>query len=143
MMYTVPAYVGILLVKNNQILLVKRHNTDWAAGCWNFPGGLLEINESLVAAACRETREEVGVIVDPADFELVHVLDVKKSESNTKDILGFYFVSSKWQGQPLNNEPDRHSEIGWFGMDNLPDAITQHARHALDGFNTGLRYSQD
>lgn len=38
-MYTTPAYVGILLKKDNQVFLVKRRNTDWAAEKWNFPGG--------------------------------------------------------------------------------------------------------
>ena len=40
--FKLPAYVGIILKNNNQILLVQRHNTDWASGYWNFPGGLLE-----------------------------------------------------------------------------------------------------
>lgn len=48
-MYKTPAYVGIILKKDNQVLLVKRTNTDWASGQWNFPGGLLEENETLTA----------------------------------------------------------------------------------------------
>ena len=32
-MYKLPAYVGIILQKDNQVLLVKRTNTDWASGC--------------------------------------------------------------------------------------------------------------
>ena len=46
-MHTTPAYVGIILKKDNQVLMVKRHNTDWAQGFWNFPGGLLEVSRQV------------------------------------------------------------------------------------------------
>lgn len=72
-MYTLPAYVGIILRQDNQILLVKRINTDWASERWNFPGGLLENGETLLQAAVRETKEETGVIVDPQNFTRLYV----------------------------------------------------------------------
>jgi hypothetical protein len=57
-MYKTPAYVGIILKKDNQVLLIKRTNTDWASGYWNFFGGLLEENEILIAAAARHSEIE-------------------------------------------------------------------------------------
>lgn len=36
-MFSFPAYAGIILKKDKQVLLVKRTNTDWAFGYWNFP----------------------------------------------------------------------------------------------------------
>ena len=89
--FTLPAYIGIILIANNEVLLVKRHNTDWASGKWNFPGGLLEPKETLLQAAIREAQKEAGLTVQPNDFELVHVLQVWKNATNTKDIIGFYF----------------------------------------------------
>jgi 8-oxo-dGTP diphosphatase len=142
-MFTLPAYVGIILKKDNHVLLVKRRNTDWAAEYWNFPGGLLEASETLLHAAIRETQEEVGVTIDPHDFTLVHVLQVKKGGTNTKDILGFYFVAEAWQGTPVNNEPDRHSGIGWFDINALPGHVTEHAKQALNGLQKNIRYSEN
>ncbi len=141
-MFTLPAYVGIILKKDNQILLIKRCNTDWASECWNFPGGLLEADETLMHAAIRETQEEIGVTVDPHDFTLVHVLQVKKGGTNTKDIIGFYFMAKQWHGTPFNKEPHRHSEIGWFTLDALPLNITEHAKQALHGLQNDIRYSE-
>jgi 8-oxo-dGTP diphosphatase len=141
--FTLPAYVGIILKKDTRVLLVKRCNTDWAAECWNFPGGLLEENETLLFAAIRETEEELGIIVAARDFSLVHVLQVKKSETNTKDIIGFYFMAEKWEGVPVNNEPHKHSDIGWFEIDNLPSGVTEHAKLALHGLLNGVRYSEN
>jgi 8-oxo-dGTP diphosphatase len=142
-MFTLPAYVGIILKKDNQVLLVKRRNTDWAAECWNFPGGLLEANETLLQAVIRETQEEVGVTVAPDDCTLVHVLQVKKGGTNTKDILGFYFAANIWHGTAVNNEPDRHSEIGWFDVHALPHNVTEHAKQALNGLQNNMRYSEN
>ncbi|GMU19700.1 MAG: NUDIX hydrolase [Candidatus Babeliales bacterium] len=140
-MYKAPAYVGIILKKDNQILLVKRTNTDWASGQWNFPGGLLEENETLIAAAVREAQEEVGVKISPNDLQLVHVLQVQKNETHTKDIIGFYFMATTWHGTALNKEPHRHSEIGWFTIDELPQAITEHAQQALFGLKKRVYFS--
>gem|GEM_PF-4258900 len=31
-MFTLPVYVGIIVINDNRVFLVKRHNTDWATG---------------------------------------------------------------------------------------------------------------
>ena len=66
--YTLPAYVGIILKNDNQILLVQRHNTYWMSGYWNFPGGLLEDKETLIQAAAREIYEEINGYLFLVDF---------------------------------------------------------------------------
>lgn len=142
-MYTLPAYVGIILKQDNQVLLVKRCNSDWASERWNFPGGLLEENETLLQAAVRETKEEIGVTVNPKDFSLVHVLHVHAGGTNTRTIIGFYFMATQWSGTPINNEPDKHSDIGWFDTDTLPATATQHARQALHGLLNQISYSEN
>jgi 8-oxo-dGTP diphosphatase len=141
--FKLPAYVGIILKNNDQILLVQRHNTDWASGYWNFPGGLLEENETLTAAAARETHEEVGVTVEPFDFTLAQVLHVRANNKNTQDIIGFYFIAHSWQGTLSNKEPHRHSDVKWFDIDNLPEQITEHALLAIEATKTDKKYSEN
>ena len=51
--------VGILLVRNETLLLVKR-KFDPDAGYWSIPGGHLELGERTEAAAEREGFEETG-----------------------------------------------------------------------------------
>lgn len=142
-MYKIPAYVGIILKKDNHVLLVKRCNTDWASGQWNFPGGLLEEHETLLQGAIREAKEEIGVIIKPGACELIYVLHVRKNDKNAKDIFGFGFLAESWQEEPINNEPHRHSEIGWFALDNLPENITEHALLVIEGMKTGKHYSEN
>ena len=141
--FKLPAYVGIILKNNDQILLVQRHNTDWASGHWNFPGGLLEENETLLSAAVREIYEETGITVKPSDFSLAQVLHVHASDKNTKDILGIYFVADTWQGTLSNKEPHRHQDVKWFDINNLPENITEHALLALESLKTGKKYSEN
>lgn len=47
-----------------RVLLLLRGPTDpWMPGRWNLPGGKIEIGESEVEAAMRETHEEAGLRV--------------------------------------------------------------------------------
>lgn len=141
--FTLPAYVGIILKDKNKILLVQRCNSDWMSGSWNFPGGLLEKNETLVAAATREIYEEVNAVVNPADFTLKHILHVHKNEKNTQDIIGFYFMAKTWQETIINKEPDKHSAVQWFDIDKLPNNITEHALLAIESIKTNKIYSEN
>jgi mutator protein MutT len=141
--FTLPAYVGIILKNKNKILLVQRNNSDWMSDYWNFPGGLLEENETLTTAAVREIYEEVNANVNQTDFTLQHVLHVHKNEKNTKDIIGFYFMAETWQGTIINKEPDKHSNVQWFDINNLPDNITEHALLAIDSIKTNKKYSEN
>ena len=49
-----------LVVKNEQILLVRRANQP-DAGRWGFPGGKIDFGEPILAAAERELLEETGI----------------------------------------------------------------------------------
>lgn len=51
--------VGVLLVRENQLLLVKR-KYDPDAGYWSIPGGHLDLGEEVENAAQREAYEETG-----------------------------------------------------------------------------------
>ena len=51
--------VGTLLIRNNQLLLIKRkYNPD--AGFWSIPGGHVDLGERVEVAAEREAFEETG-----------------------------------------------------------------------------------
>lgn len=136
--YKLPVYVCILLRKDNQVLLIERCNTGWGDGLWNLPGGSLDAHESLHEAVIRESREELAVELDPEHIQLIHVIHSKRPE---KDVLGFYFVTDRWQGIPVNNEPDKHSAIAWYDLDKLPENLTLYSHTALNGYKQGTFYS--
>src|ERR1035437_4680629 len=57
---------GILIVKGDRVLLVKR-GIEPGYGRWTFPGGHVDRGETLEEAALRETLEECGVTADLGD----------------------------------------------------------------------------
>ena len=64
--------VGAVIIEDGRVLLVRRAHPP-LAGKWSLPGGVVELGETLRAAAEREAREETGLIVNVE--EVVEVLD--------------------------------------------------------------------
>jgi ADP-ribose pyrophosphatase YjhB (NUDIX family) len=55
-----PVAAAIPRDPNGDIVLLRR-GFDPSAGLWTFPGGFVDLGESVADAAVRETREEIGV----------------------------------------------------------------------------------
>ena len=79
--------VGILLVRNETLLLVKR-KFDPDAGYWSIPGGHLELGERTEAAAEREGFEETGFKVKVS--RLAGIID--KIKHNEEGIIEYHYV---------------------------------------------------
>jgi ADP-ribose pyrophosphatase YjhB (NUDIX family) len=56
-----PGATALIRDDAGRMLLVRRMDS----GLWMFPGGLLELGESLAGTVIRETREETGLRVEP------------------------------------------------------------------------------
>ena len=57
-----------------EVLLHLRQNTGYMDGHWDFAGsGHVDENETARQAVARECLEELGITVDPADAEFVHL----------------------------------------------------------------------
>jgi ADP-ribose pyrophosphatase YjhB (NUDIX family) len=79
--------VGILLIRENTLLLVKRkYNPD--AGYWSIPGGHLDLGEKVETAAVRETFEETGFKVKISN--LAGIIDKIMYDNNGK--IEYHYV---------------------------------------------------
>ena len=70
-MLSVHAVAGILQ-RDNKILVSERPAGKPYSGYWEFPGGKIEANESGEQALIRELQEELGIVVNAAEFLLHH-----------------------------------------------------------------------
>lgn len=123
----IPTGVHIVLERDGQVLMMRRANTGFFDGLYSLPGGHVEPGKSLREAAMRELREETGVRADGLEpFGVVHRL----SDTNRID---FFLRASAWEGEPRILEPDKCDEMGWYGLDALPDATVAYVRRALIG----------
>jgi 8-oxo-dGTP diphosphatase len=67
--------VGILIRPNGDFLMTTRPAGKAYAGHWEFPGGKLETNETVVEALRRELIEEIGVIIQDVQVWRSSVVD--------------------------------------------------------------------
>jgi len=100
--------VGVLLTRDNHLLLVKRkYNPD--AGYWSIPGGHLDLGEKVEAAAEREAFEETGFKVKVS--KLAGIIDKimydKLGKIEYHYVLINYFVK-QIEGDP--NQPPKASD---------------------------------
>ncbi|MFG1793968.1 NUDIX domain-containing protein [Nocardia sp. NPDC049149] len=130
--------VQLLIVRDGRLLLTRRHNTGFADGDWNAPGGRLEQGEHVLAAVIREANEEVGVQLVPDEVRMVAVLHIQSPLGGTRIV--FTFHAETWTGEPYNREPERCSDLRWFGFDEIPPATLLSTRAGLNLFLHGEHF---
>lgn len=123
----------VLLVKDDKVFLAKRKNTDWANGQWNIPGGTIERGETARDAAVRELNEEIGVTIDPATLQFHQCVHFIQDEF---DVVTFHFIARQWNGDAVNNEPNKISDTDWFAFDALPPNIIEHSKNIIKAIST-------
>lgn len=53
---------GVAIVKDGQVLLVRRSIDDFLGGYYEMPGGGVDNGETIEQAAMREVKEETGLV---------------------------------------------------------------------------------
>ena len=60
----VQVAVGVLIRGDDSFLLTSRPEGKAYAGYWEFPGGKLEVGETVAQALKRELQEEIGITIE-------------------------------------------------------------------------------
>ena len=94
--------VGILLVRDNNLLLIKRKfNPD--AGYWSIPGGHIDLGEEVEKAAEREGFEETGFKIRVT--KLAGIIDKIMYDDNGK--IEYHYVLLNFFVEQIEGEENQ------------------------------------
>ena len=140
----ISAGVGIMILKDNKVLLGKRHdNPDKAdselhgEGTWTMPGGKVHFGEALEEAAIREIAEETGIKVDQDKLKLISVTNDRVTDAH---FLTIGFLCKEFEGEAKVMEPDEITEWGWFDLNNLPEKVFFPSAKILKNYSENTVY---
>ena len=73
-----------LINSENYVLISRRRNSAQFNGFWEYPGGKVEIGESVISGLLRETKEELGLTLSPSCVSpLTFSIDKSKDQETT------------------------------------------------------------
>jgi len=133
-----PATVHLLFFRADRVLLLLRCNTGYRDGEYSVPAGHLDGDETVMAAAIREAHEETGLWLEPADLVFSSVMHRNEGEER----VDFFVHVREWEGEPINTEPQKCSELTWVKVNELPDNTIPYVRRAIDNHQQGIRFDE-
>jgi len=119
--------IGVLITKEDQVLLMKRRNVH-GDGTWAPPRGHLGYCESLEACAARETQEEIGITISDVTF-----LAITNDVFEEQHYVTIWTAGRHVSGEPAMNATQEMSVAGWFAWDTLPEPLFSPFENLLTG----------
>lgn len=120
---TLGFYLYSLLTKTPRVRVVVKNEHDetllvkpWTSSdAWSFPGGGVERGESYESAACRELREETGIIASDDQLKQIGKIHIWGHE----ETVFLLRVPSKSLSDVLPR-PFEIQEAAWFSKTSTP-----------------------
>lgn len=103
--------VGIVKNAQGEILIALRDKSAHQGGLWEFPGGKIELNETVDQALTRELKEELGIDVEAA----VPLITINHDYPDRRVRLKVWTVE-KFSGRAMSGEGQ---PIRWVNPDEL------------------------
>ena len=102
---------------DTRALIVQRAQQP-NAGRWGFPGGVLELGETVGAGAMRELREETGVTAEPAGVLNVNDAIDRDEEGRVRFHYTLIAVRGVWcSGEGV--AADDAAAVAWVSRDDI------------------------
>ena len=118
---------GAAVLKEGKLLLVHRRRPP-EADHWGLPGGKVDPMEPVARAVEREIAEELGIAI--AAERLLCLVEMIDAVGGEHWIAPVYRVEA-FEGEPEVLEPDALQGWGWFGLDGLPEPLTEATVQAV------------
>lgn len=126
------------------VLLQRGPKAKFAQGMWDLPVGKNEPGEPITQTAVRELFEETGLKVTTDDLRLAHVIHGARGVEAPNGFLTVVFAAHRWSGILTNGEPEKHSQVAWWGAGKIPEDFVSTTASALHRYlNDGPQVSLD
>lgn len=141
--YPERPWVGVLAAvrRGPRCLLIQRV-AKLDIGKWGFPGGSLEVGETVTECAERELLEETGV--EATAVGVLTAYDFIRRDPEGR--VGFHFllvcVVLDWHaGEGELREPESHAAIGWFTPEEVEAQALPTSDRAVELMRRVLSFS--
>ena len=118
---TVDIVVSKLYNNKTTVLLIKRRNNPFK-NFWALPGGFVDENEDLEAAAIRELQEETSIKIESLEQLKAFGKPFRDPRNHTVSVAFLGFV----QDETIAIAADDAMEVKWFSIDELPELAFDH-----------------
>ncbi|MCM3707273.1 MULTISPECIES: NUDIX hydrolase [Cytobacillus] len=112
------------IIQEGKVLMIKE-NKATVKNKWNFPSGRVEKGEDILEAACREVKEETGLVV-----LLTHTTGIYNFISSTDhQVILFHFIG-QITGGFLSLQEEEIADSKWVNLSNFESFKEEELRDA-------------
>ena len=140
---TVDIVIFSLIDAQLKVLLVKRKHWPYKDS-WAFPGGFVEMEESLEDAAYRELKEETNVNKADVYLDQLRTFGKPKRDPRTRVITVAYVALVGADKLQNPRAGDDAADVGWFSAYKPPKLAFDHyqiLKYAVTRLRYKLEYS--
>ena len=132
--YPRPAVTADCVVITNEsepkVLLIQRGGEPFK-GCWAFPGGFMDIDETAEECTIRELEEETGLKVDEV-YQIGAYSKVDRDPRGRTITVAYLAIIDK----PVKVKgQDDAAKAEWFPLSDLPSLAFDHSDIIRDAIN--------
>lgn len=125
----IPHSVVIVFNDKNEVLIETRADD----GYLDFPGGAIDINESVEEAAKRELLEETGLIADEFEQFKIYSGEITKYTYFSGDVIygvDIFYICRKWHGE-LKPQLIEVSSLKFMDIDDINGPLSTRNQQVI------------
>lgn len=119
-----------------KVLLIQRGNDPYK-GCWAFPGGFMDMDETAEECAVRELKEETGLTVNQIQQIGAYSKVDRDPRGRTISIAYLAIVDAPTAVSGM----DDAAKAAWFPLSSLPDLAFDHQDIMADAIALFNKYT--
>ena len=124
---------AVVITQNEprKVLLIKRGGKPFK-GCWAFPGGFMNMDETLEECVIRELKEETGLVV--TEVKPIGSYSRVDRDPRGRTITIAYLIVVD-EELPVKGQDDA-KQARWWSLNELPELAFDHSKILNDTLET-------